>query len=96
MDDKDPVPEAIRRAQHTHILTPGPAHDQSARMLAAQAKERAFWEGMREVIREEVTAALDAVLGGLTIETRDRLPADTYREMAPPDPKGSAYHNPPG
>jgi hypothetical protein len=25
----------------------------------------------------------------------DRLPAEVYREMAPPDPKHSAYHNPP-
>jgi hypothetical protein len=56
----DPIPEAVRAIRHIHTL---PAqylgHDQGAAILASETRERAFWAGIREVIREEVTALLE-------------------------------------
>jgi hypothetical protein len=69
-DSYDPIPEAVRALRHTHTIPSDPnylgghthfgydpGHDQGAAMFAAETRERAFWLGLREVLREEVTLA---------------------------------------
>lgn len=61
MTDDDPVPEAVRSAGRTHVHTLPEGYlgnDYSQTALANEAAERAFWAGMRQVVREEVAAAL--------------------------------------
>lgn len=57
----DPIPEVVRQARqipHDHTTTDISQHDQGREAFRQEALERAYWQGLREVIREEVEAVL--------------------------------------
>lgn len=52
----DPIPEAVREARHVHVIPPlgGDAYQRQ------EIQERAFWLGMRQIIREEMAELRNA------------------------------------
>ena len=61
--NRNPVPQAVRSQVHVHnmVMPPGVtvSHDQGQANIAAQQEQAAFWEGLREVLREEMNELLD-------------------------------------
>lgn len=72
----DPRPDAVRALDHAHTMCAGSGRhtlstadalaalgsfDAGASMIEGAARERAFWEGLRQVVREEVAAATAAI-----------------------------------